>query len=72
MATYVPTAYQNGTTSPDWLNKGDNSWQMVSAMFVGMQSMSGLVILYGNIVKNKWAVNSSFMALYAFSTVMIY
>lgn len=71
MATYVPTAYRNGTASPDWLNKGDNAWQMVSATFVGMQSMPGLVILYGSIVKKKWAVNSAFMALYAFSAVMI-
>ncbi|XP_022638787.1 ammonium transporter 3 member 1 isoform X2 [Vigna radiata var. radiata] len=56
---------------PDWLNKGDNAWQMVSATLVGIQSMPGLVILYGSIVKKKWAVNSAFMALYAFAAVVI-
>lgn len=66
-------AYQgsNGTASPPWLNKGDNAWQMVAATLVGMQSMPGLVILYGSIVKKKWAVNSAFMALYAFAAVLI-
>ncbi|CAI0448767.1 unnamed protein product [Linum tenue] len=36
-----------------------------------MQSVPGLVILYGSIVKKKWAVNSAFMALYAFAAVLI-
>eukprot|EP01018_Ginkgo_biloba_P000942 Gb_10452 [translate_table: standard] len=72
MATVVPIAYQNTSAStPDWLNKGDNAWQMIAATFVGMQSMPGLVILYGSIVKKKWAVNSAFMALYAFAAVLI-
>ncbi|CAK8579042.1 unnamed protein product [Lathyrus sativus] len=69
----LPVAYQAWTTLavPDWLNKGDNTWQMVSATLVGIQSMPGLVILYGSIVKKKWAVNSAFMALYAFAAVII-
>lgn len=71
MATVLPIALQNSSVSPDWLNKGDNAWQMVAATFVGMQSMPGLVILYGSIVKKKWAVNSAFMALYAFAAVLI-
>lgn len=72
MATTVPIAYQNLTTSaPDWLNKGDNAWQMMAATVVGLQSVPGLVILYGSIVKKKWAVNSAFMALYAFAAVII-
>ncbi|KAG9443973.1 hypothetical protein H6P81_015313 [Aristolochia fimbriata] len=33
--------------------------------------MPGLVILYGSIVKKKWAVNSAFMALYAFAAVWL-
>jgi len=61
----------NVTAVPDWLNKGDNAWQMVAATVVGMQSMPGLVILYGSIVKKKWAVNSAFMAVYAFAAVLI-
>lgn len=69
----VPVAYQAWTSLavPDWLNKGDNAWQMISATLVGLQSVPGLVILYGSIVKKKWAVNSAFMALYAFAAVVI-
>ncbi|WOL16061.1 hypothetical protein Cni_G24843 [Canna indica] len=72
-AMSVPVAYQGNTSLAvaDWLNKGDNAWQMISATLVGMQSMPGLVILYGSIVKKKWAVNSAFMALYAFAAVWI-
>ncbi|GLJ30982.1 hypothetical protein SUGI_0618630 [Cryptomeria japonica] len=56
----------------EWtLNTGDNAWQMTAATIVGMQSVPGLVILYGSIVKKKWAVNSAFMALYAFAAVLV-
>ncbi|KAK9950319.1 hypothetical protein M0R45_005816 [Rubus argutus] len=66
------TAYNTtGPAVPEWLNKGDNAWQMISATFVGLQSVPGLVILYGSIVKKKWAVNSAFMALYAFAAVVL-
>lgn len=71
MAGVIPIAYRNSSSSPDWLNKGDNAWQMISATLVGLQSMPGLVILYGSIVKKKWAINSAFMALYAFAAVWI-
>jgi ammonium transporter, Amt family len=57
--------------SPKWLDTGSNAWQMAAATFVGLQSVPGLVILYGGIVKRKWAINSAFMALYAFAAVMI-
>lgn len=68
----VPSAYNNtGGVLPDWLNKGDNAWQMTAATLVGMQGMPGLVILYASIVKKKWAVNSAFMALYAFAAAML-
>ncbi|MQL71108.1 hypothetical protein Taro_003406 [Colocasia esculenta] len=71
MAT--PLAYLPAPPAvPDWLNKGDNAWQMTAATLVGLQSMPGLVILYGSIVKKKWAVNSAFMALYAFAAVLIF
>lgn len=58
-------------SAPGWLNSGDNSWQLAAATLVGLQSVPGLVILYGSIVKKKWAVNSAFMALYAFAAVLI-
>ncbi|XP_047309164.1 ammonium transporter 2-like [Impatiens glandulifera] len=68
----VSIAYQEHLPSvPNWLNNGDNGWQLTAATLVGMQSMPGLVILYASIVKKKWAVNSAFMALYAFAAVLI-
>ncbi len=54
-----------------WLNTGDNAWQLTAATIVGMQSVPGLVVLYAGIVKKKWAINSAFMAFYAFAAVMI-
>ncbi|XP_008775944.1 ammonium transporter 2 member 5-like [Phoenix dactylifera] len=54
-----------------WVDHGDNAWQLTASTLVGLQSVPGLVILYGSIVKKKWAVNSAFMALYAFAAVLI-
>lgn len=56
---------------PRYLNSGDNAWQLTTATFVGLQSVPGLAILYGGIVKKKWAINSAFMVVYAFAIVMI-
>src|ERR1700739_2124468 len=55
----------------NWLNTGDNAWQLAAATFVGLQSVPGLVVLYGGIVKKKWAINSAFMAFYAFAAVLL-
>ncbi|RZC90689.1 hypothetical protein C5167_028520 [Papaver somniferum] len=72
MAANVSTAYlESLPTVPGWLNKGDNAWQLIAATLVAVQGMPGLVILYGSIVKKKWAVNSAFMALYAFAAVLL-
>src|ERR1700734_2920696 len=57
--------------SPQWLDTGDNAWQLAAATFVGLQSIPGLMVLYGGIVKKKWAINSAFMTLYAFASVLI-
>jgi Amt family ammonium transporter len=57
--------------SPKWLDTGNNAWQLAAATFVGLQSIPGLVVLYGGVVKTKWAINSAFMALYAFASVLI-
>ncbi|XVE97124.1 hypothetical protein REPUB_Repub02eG0283700 [Reevesia pubescens] len=65
------TTHEISAAVPPWLNKGDNAWQMTASTLVGIQSMPGLVILYASIVKKKWAVNSAFMALYAFAAVLI-
>jgi hypothetical protein len=47
--------------APSWLNAGDNAWQLTAATFVGLQSVPGLAILYGGLVKKKWALNSAVM-----------
>lgn len=57
--------------SPEWMNKGDNAWQLTAATLVGLQTVPGLIILYGGAVKKKWAVNSAFMAFYAFAAVLV-
>ncbi|KAH0971032.1 hypothetical protein GBA52_023188 [Prunus armeniaca] len=67
----LPLNLRPDEASPRWNNKGDNGWQLIATTMVGMQSVPGLVILYGSMVKKKWAVNSAFMALYAFAAVLI-
>jgi Amt family ammonium transporter len=57
--------------SPQWLDTGNNAWQLAAATFVGLQSVPGLTILYGGIVKKKWAINSAFMSMYAFASVLV-
>ena len=56
---------------PNWLNPGDNAWQLTSATLVGLMSVPGLAILYAGIMKRKWAVNSAMMVLYAFAMTLI-
>lgn len=58
-------------STPAWLDKGDNAWQLTAASLVGLQSVPGLVVLYAGMVKKKWAINSAFMAFYAFAAVLI-
>ncbi|KAI9732751.1 MAG: hypothetical protein M1818_007485 [Claussenomyces sp. TS43310] len=58
-------------SNPDWLDTGDNAWQLTAASFVALQSVPGLLVLYAGIVKSKWAINSAFMSLYAFACVLI-
>ncbi|KAK3938079.1 hypothetical protein QBC46DRAFT_410505 [Diplogelasinospora grovesii] len=51
------------TSSPVWwtpdpnsgVGSGDNAWQLTAATLVGLQSVPGLVVLYGGITKKKWA-----------------
>src|ERR1700723_736245 len=57
--------------SPQWLDTGNNAWQLAAATFVGLQSIPGLTVLYGGIVKKKWAINSAFMCFYAFASVLV-
>lgn len=39
--------------NPDWLNKGDNAWQLTAASLVALQSVPGLVVLYAGWAKHK-------------------
>jgi len=57
--------------APKWLDSGNNAWQLAAATFVALQSIPGLVVLYGGVVKTKWAINSAFMAIYAFAAVLV-
>ncbi len=56
---------------PGWLNPGDNSWQLTSATLVGLMSLPGIAVLYGGLVKKKWAVNTMVMAFSGFAAVLI-
>ncbi|KAJ5711559.1 ammonium transporter [Penicillium malachiteum] len=58
-------------TDPDWLNKGDQAWQLTAGTLVALQSIPGLAILYAGFVKKKWAINSAFMVFYAFAATLI-
>lgn len=57
--------------SPSWLIPGDTAWQLVAATLVGLMSVPGLAILYGGLMKRKWAVNSSLMVLYGFGATLV-
>lgn len=37
---------------PEWLNHGDNAWQLTAATLVGLQSVPGLMILYAGMGKS--------------------
>jgi ammonium transporter, Amt family len=56
---------------PDWLNAGDNAWQLVAATLVGLMSIPGIAVLYGALVQKKWAVNTMLMAFTGFSLVLV-
>jgi Amt family ammonium transporter len=56
---------------PDWLNAGDNAWQLVAATLVGLMSIPGIAVLYGGLVQRKWAVNTILMAFAGFSLVLV-
>jgi Amt family ammonium transporter len=56
---------------PDWLNAGDNAWQLTAATLVGLMSLPGIAILYGGLVQRKWAVNTMLMAFTGFSLVLV-
>ncbi|KAF9073455.1 ammonium transporter mep1B [Rhodocollybia butyracea] len=62
---------QYNFTSTDFVNHGDNAWQLTAASLVGLQSIPGLMVLYAGVMRSKWAINSAFMAFYGFSATLI-
>jgi Amt family ammonium transporter len=56
---------------PDWLNSGDNAWQLVAATLVGLMSLPGIAVLYAGLVQKKWAVNTMLMAFTGFALVLV-
>ena len=56
---------------PSWLNAGDNSWQLTAATLVGLMSIPAIAVLYGGIIKRKWAVNTMLMVFSAFGLTLI-
>jgi Amt family ammonium transporter len=57
--------------SPPYINAGDNAWQLTAGTLVGLMSLPGLAVLYGGVVKRKWAVSSAVMCFYAFAAVLV-
>jgi ammonium transporter, Amt family len=69
---YIGDKAQPGYCSdPNWLDTGDNAWQLTAATFVGLMSLPGLAVLYAGLVPKRWAVNTMFMAFTGFSAVLI-
>src|ERR1700752_1395181 len=56
---------------PDWLNPGDNAWQLVAATLVGLMSIPGIAVLYAGIVQKKGALNPMLMAFTGFSLGLV-
>src|SRR5256714_5249975 len=56
---------------PQWLNPGDNAWQLTAATLVGLMSVPGLVVLYGGVMQKRWSVNAMMMAFIAFALVLV-
>jgi Amt family ammonium transporter len=59
------------TPYPQWLNPGDNAWQMTAATLVGLMSVPGLVVLYGGVMQKRWSVNSMMLAFAGFAVVLL-
>src|SRR3954465_5665156 len=63
MPTWVPY--------PDFVNPGDNAWQMTAATLVGLMSIPGLAVLYGGVMQKRWSVNAMMMSFVGLSVVPI-
>src|SRR5258707_13307275 len=66
-----PVIKKGNTGSMEWLDTGNNAWQLTAATLVGLMSVPGLVVLYGGVMQKRWSVNSMMMAFVAFAIVLI-
>lgn len=71
MSAFGPNWNITGLETPDWLDTGNNAWQLTAASLVALQSVPGLCVLYAGLVKKKWAINSMFMAFYGFAMTLV-
>src|ERR1700740_611295 len=56
---------------PDWLNPGDNAWQLVAATLVGLMSIPGIAVLYGGLGQKRGPANTRLRAFTGFSLVLV-
>jgi Amt family ammonium transporter len=56
---------------PNWLNPGDNAWQLTAATLVGLMSVPGLVVLYGGVMQKRWSVNAMMLSFVTFALVLV-
>ena len=56
---------------PDFVNPGDNAWQLTAATLVGLMSVPGLAVLYGGVMQKRWSVNAMMMSFVAFALVLV-
>lgn len=56
---------------PNFVNPGDNAWQLTAATLVGLMSVPGLVVLYGGVMQKRWSVNAMMMSFIAFALVLV-
>ena len=55
----------------NWLNAGDNAWQLVAATLVGLMSIPAIAVLYGGLIQKKWIVNTMLMVFTGFSLTLV-
>jgi Amt family ammonium transporter len=70
-ATYTGSQVTKSCSDLNWLDTGDNAWQLTAATLVGLMSIPALAVLYAGLVPRKWVVNTMMMAFTAFASVLI-
>src|SRR5260221_1050375 len=66
-----PVIKKGNTGSMEWLDTGNNAWQLTAATLVGLMSVPGLVVLYGGVMQKRWSVNSMMLSFIAFALVLL-